>query len=56
MIVLDASNKAKYSASVEDRANSFAIFEMEMHELDESLIWIPQIVIFYPNVTHKTNR
>ena len=40
MIVFDASNKAKYSASVEDKANNFAFFEIDMHEPEESLIWI----------------
>jgi len=40
MIVLDASNKAKYSASVEERTNKFVCYDMEMHEPDESLIWM----------------
>ena len=43
MIVLDASNKAKYSASVEERANNFAInfyFDVEMQEPNDSLIWM----------------
>jgi len=40
MNVLDALSNAKYSVSVEERANNFSFFEIEIQETQESLTWI----------------
>ena len=39
IIDFDASNSAKYSASVEERANDFAFLEMVMHEPEKFFKW-----------------